>query len=64
MLVSFFLGDSCHQILPKAHKLEFKEKKIGWRKSPKKNDKVYFSVLFDKQIIFHIKAKLIVKKFV
>ena len=41
-----FLGDLCHQILPRARMFEFDKWKIWWRKSPKKNDKVNFSVFF------------------
>ena len=44
--LSLFLGDLCPQILPRAHMFEFDKWKIWWRKSPKKSDKVHFSVFF------------------
>ena len=46
------------QILPRMHRLDIKERKILWRKSPMKNDKVQISVFFHYQIIFSHKRKV------
>ena len=56
--LSFFLGDLRHQILPRAHRFKFEERKIWWSKSPKKYDKVLFSMFFHWQIIFLHKSKV------
>ena len=59
---SFFIGDLCHQILPRTHMFEFEEQKIWWRKSPKKMTKFTFLCFFTKKYFFFIKAKLTVSK--
>ena len=55
---SFFLGDLGHQIFHSLKSNISAWGKIWWHKSPKKNDKVFFSVFFHWQISFSHESKV------